>query len=355
MRVILAATVLSALSLALHSPSLADESQSDRVRDLIAQTAEKLSNDDLSPDQKADAINRLRELLNRQAPPRERGEARPVEWPEREREMDRQRQQQVFERVEQARREFDEALRSLESLPGQRFAGPPPGDRRGQDSDRRGDQPGRRDVGPRDQRDGRPMEPPRMPERPQGNFPFMQPPRFAIGIAFLPKERDSGEGIVIDRVMDGSPAAEAGLRKGDVVIVANDRELRDPQQLAEVVQKTGQEGRDIQLKVRRDDEMLDLSLRPRMSTEQDFPPGFGSISIWEMIPGQPPVMRNQLPPAVMPFAMGQHDHEMERLRRRMETMQRQIDLLREQVNQGSEQPQSRESAEPKPDSSAEDI
>jgi hypothetical protein len=355
MRVILVATVLSALSLVLPAPSHADENQFDKARDMVAETAEKLNNDDLSAEEKIDAINRLREWLNRQAPPRERGEARPSERPERERELDRQRQAELFERVEQARREFDEAIRRLESLPPrQGFAGPP-GGRRGPDSDRRGFEPDRRDIGPRDQRDASPMEPPRMSDRPLGNFPFMQPPRFAIGIAFQPKESDAREGMVVDRVMERSPAEEAGLRKDDVVIAANDRELGDPQQLAEMVQRSGQEGREIRLKVRRDDETFDLSVRPRLSSEQDFPPGFGSISLWEMTPGQPPVLRNQMPPGAMPFAMGQHERQMEKLRRQMETMQRQIDLLREQVNQQNESPKSRESSEAKPDPSAEDI
>lgn len=365
MRVILFAIVLATISLVLHAPSDADEIQPDKLRDLIAETAEKLSNDDLSPDEKADVINRLRELLNRQSPPRERGEARPGDWPDRDREMDRQRQQQIFERLEQARREFDEAIRNLESLPPrQGLVGPPPGERRGQASDGRGDQPGRRDAGPRDQRDGQPMEPPRMPDRPLGNFPFMQPPRFSIGIAFLPKESELGVGIVVDRVMERSPAAEAGLRNNDVIIAANDRELREPQQLAELVQRAGQEGRDIRLKIRRADEMLDLTLRPQLSPEQNFPPGLGSISVWEMIPGQPPVMRNQLPPGLTPFVTGQQEHEMEQLRRRMETMQRQIDQLREQVNQRSENPtpprraiprEQAEPREPKTDRTSEDI
>jgi len=370
MRVILVAAVLLALVPVLPTPSRADENQSDKVRDMVTETAAKLNNDDLSPEEKIDAVNRLREWLNRQAPPRERAEARPRERAERERELDRQRQAELFERVEQARREFDEASRRLESLPPrQGFAGPPPGDRRGPERDRRGPErdrrgperdpsshePDRRDIGPRDQGDVRPMEPPRMPDRPLGNFPFMQPPRFAIGIAFQPKENESSEGMVVDRVMERSPAEEAGLRKDDVIIAANDRELGDPQQLAEMVQRSGQEGREIRLKVRRDDETFDLSVRPRLSAEQDFPPGVGSISVWEMIPGQPPVLRNQMPPGPMPFAMGQHERQMEKLRRQMETMQRQIDLLREQVNQQNESPESRESSEAKPDPSAEGI
>jgi len=362
MRVIFVATVLSALSLVLHAPSYADEGQPDKVRDLVAETAEKLSNDELSPDEKAEAINRLRELLNREAPQRDRAAARPSDRPEREREIGREQQERGFELLEQARGEFDEAIRRLESIPRQQgFTGPPPGERRGEDRDRRGDQFGRREAGPGDERDARPMEPPRMPNRPFGNFLAMQPPRFAIGIALLPKESDSGEGIVIDRVMEKSPAEVAGLRKDDVVISADNRELGDPQQLAEMVQKAGAEGRDIQLIVRREGETFDLSLRPQVSPEQDFPPGVGSISIWDRMPGQPPVLQNQLPPGVMPLAMGQHEREMEKLRRRMETMQRQIDVLRDQVNKRSEAPEPRkqakprESAEPKADPSAADI
>jgi len=304
-------TALSALLLAPPVLVQADEGVSDKVRDRVAEAAEKLGNDNLSPEAQRDAIDRLRQFLNQDAQQRDR--------PRRD------------------------------------------GERRGEDIDRRGQQPDRRDAGPRDGRDGRPMEPPRMPERPLGNFPMMQPPRFAIGVAFQPKTREDDEGFVVERVLERSPAEEAGLRQEDRVIAANDRELRDPQQLAEMVQKAGQEGREIRLKVRRGDEMLDLSLRPRLSPEQDFPPGFGSISGWEMRPGQPPVLRNQPPPGAMPFAMGQHAREIEQLRRQMETLQRQIDDLRDQMNRRGETPEPGEPAErrrsavPKPDPAAEDI
>lgn len=337
MRVFFIATALSALLLARPLPVQADEGLAGEVRDMVAEAAEKLGNDNLSPEEKRDAINRLRQFLNQDALQRDR--------PGRDTEIARDQPQRALERMEQAHREFDEAMRRLESIPRQRFDGPPQGERRGEDIDRRGQQPDRRDAGARD------------PERPLGNFPFMQPPRFAIGIAFAPKERDSGEGIVVERVRERSPAEEAGLRKDDLVIAANDQELRDPQQLAEMVQKAGQEGREIQLKVRRGDEMLDLSLRPRLSPEQDFPPGFGSISVWD-----------RMPPGAMPFAMGQPEREieqlnrqMEQLRRQMEVMQRAIDRTRDQVNRRGEAPEPgqqgerRQSAEPKPGPVAEDI
>jgi len=335
MRVFFIATVLSAFLLAPPLPAQADEGPSDNVRDMVAEAAEKLRNDNLSPEAQRDAINRLRQFLNEDALQRDR--------PGRDSEVARNQQQRALELAEQSRRAFDEAMRRLESIPRQGFDGPPQGERRGErrgeDIDRRSQQPDRRDAGPRDGRDGRPMKPPRMPERPLGNFPLMQPPRFAIGIAFAPKERDSGEGIVVGRVMERSPAEEAGLRQDDLVIAANDRELREPQQLAEMVQEAGREGREIRLKVRRGDERLDLSLRPRLSPEQDFPPGFGA----------------------MPFAMGRPEREIEQLRRQVETMQRQIDVLRDQMNRRGETPEPgkqggrRQSAEPKPDPVAEDI
>jgi len=358
MRVIFIATVLSAFSLVLVAPNYADETQSDRVRDLIAEAGKLLNSDALSPEDRVDAINQLRELLNRSESRRERAESAPSDRQAREREMDRQRQEHVFERLEQTRRVFDEAIRRLESIPRQEFDGPTQGERRGEDIDRRGQQPDRRDAG---RRDGRPMEPPRMPERPLGNFPLMQPPRFAIGIAFQPKAREDDEGMVVERVMERSPAEEAGLRQDDRVIAANDRELRDPQQLSEMVQKAGQAGREIRLKVRRGDEMLDVALRPRLSPEQDFPPGLGSISAWEIRPGQPPMLLNQLPPGVIPFAMGRPEREIEQLRRQVETMQRQIDVLRDQMNGRAETPEPgkprerRQAEEPKPDPAAEDI
>lgn len=355
MRKILIATILSAFSLVLVIPSYADENQSDRVRDLIAETAKVLNDDAVSPGDKADAINRLREQLNSGEPRRERAEAAPSDRQVREREMDRQRQDQLFERLEQARREFDEAIRRLESLPRQGRMGPPPtagtppGDRRGEDGERRMEQPDRRDgphdanprdANPSDQRDARPMEPPRFFSDPFGSIPNRQSPpqsrRFSIGIAFLATDDKSSDAATIDRVMEQSPAEEAGLRKGDVVVGANGRELSDPRELAEMVQKVGEEGREIQLKIRREDQELDFSLRPRLTPEQERPQGFGSISVWEMIPGQPPTLGRPFPPGGMPPGMGPNRGELEELRRQMETMQRQIDELRNQLNSREE-------------------
>lgn len=344
MRVIIVATVLSAISLVINAASNADEHPTDRVRDLVAETAKMLNNEEVSPDEKAAAIERLRDALNQSRPGRERPEAPPNDRQPREREMDRQRQDRVIEGLDQARREFDEALRRLESIPRREFENPTPRDRRGESFDRGGEQPNRRDFGPPDQRDGRPMEPPRMPDRSAGDFPNRQAPRFEIGIAFVPSDRESGEGIVVGRVMERSPADEAGLRNGDILIAADNENLRDPQQLAGMVQKAGQEGRDIQLKVRRNDENLELSLRPRLSNEPNFPPGFGAISAWEMIPGQPPILGNPFPPRAMPFPVPPHAGEIESLRREMEAMQRkmqsQIDDLRNQMNQRGEKPRS---------------
>jgi hypothetical protein len=136
--------------------------------------------------------------------------------------------------------------------------------------------------------------------------------------------------------MERSPAEEAGLRKGDVVIGANGRAIADPNILAEMVQNIGKEGREIQLKIRREDQELELSLRPRLSPEQDMSQGFGSISVWEMIPGQPPTLGRPLPPGAMPFGMRPNSAgEIEELRRQIESMQRemqsQIDDLRNEL------------------------
>jgi C-terminal processing protease CtpA/Prc len=44
-----------------------------------------------------------------------------------------------------------------------------------------------------------------------------------------------GEGVLVNRVLEGSPAEKAGIEKGDVIVSVNDKSVRDPEQLYEAV------------------------------------------------------------------------------------------------------------------------
>ena len=60
-----------------------------------------------------------------------------------------------------------------------------------------------------------------------------------LGVAVRPVTPESAEsaglkdqkGVVIDSVVEGSPAAKAGVQKGDVIVAVNDQAVAAPQEL----------------------------------------------------------------------------------------------------------------------------
>ena len=69
-------------------------------------------------------------------------------------------------------------------------------------------------------------------------------------------------GALIQSVVPDSPAEEAGLRRGDLVIAANDLLVSDPQALLEQVDKA-EIGEPFSLKIMRDTRELSLSVKPQ--------------------------------------------------------------------------------------------
>jgi regulator of sigma E protease len=72
---------------------------------------------------------------------------------------------------------------------------------------------------------------------------------------------------VIGRVADGSPAASAGLRTGDVVVGANGRPVRHWEDMERAIAASG--GRPVQLTVRRDGAEQTLTVTPQLTTVRD--------------------------------------------------------------------------------------
>jgi len=62
---------------------------------------------------------------------------------------------------------------------------------------------------------------------------------------------DTDEGILIDDVVDDSPAEEAGLKKGDVIVRYGGSGVSDVSKLTEMVRKT-EPGSDVEIRVLRD-------------------------------------------------------------------------------------------------------
>ena len=68
-------------------------------------------------------------------------------------------------------------------------------------------------------------------------------------------------GALVQAVLPDSPAERAGLRRGDLVIGADDREIDSPQYLLEKVEQS-QIGRQFDLKVLRNSKEIKLSIKP---------------------------------------------------------------------------------------------
>jgi len=92
-----------------------------------------------------------------------------------------------------------------------------------------------------------------------------------------------GDGVLVTRVIDDSPADRAGLRKGDILVSFNSRTLSSPDQLRELVTDAGP-GRTVALRIVRDGEKRTLSAELSARDVDDSTPS------WEApTPPTPPV------------------------------------------------------------------
>ena len=82
----------------------------------------------------------------------------------------------------------------------------------------------------------------------------------------------SGRGVLINRVITGSPADRAGLRKGDVITSINSRNVESPSELASVVRDLGV-GRTVSVGIMRDGarRSLSVTLAARSEDEESAP------------------------------------------------------------------------------------
>ncbi len=88
----------------------------------------------------------------------------------------------------------------------------------------------------------------------------------------------SSSGAVVSAVTDGSPADEAGVRAGDVVVEFDGETVRSARQLTRLVQETPP-GRAAGITVRRDGARLELEITPvdRLAPTDDFRGPLGRI------------------------------------------------------------------------------
>jgi serine protease Do len=79
------------------------------------------------------------------------------------------------------------------------------------------------------------------------------------------------KGVLITSVMPGTPAANAGLRQGDVITSVNDQQIQDPQQLRDAIHQAGV-GKEVGLKAMRGQNSMDFKARLEEAPVDFFTP-----------------------------------------------------------------------------------
>ena len=69
-----------------------------------------------------------------------------------------------------------------------------------------------------------------------------------------------GDGVLVSRVRDDSPADQAGIRKGDIIVSLNSRTMRSPDELTSTIQKS-KVGQNVSVAIWRNGERRSMSVR----------------------------------------------------------------------------------------------
>lgn len=119
----------------------------------------------------------------------------------------------------------------------------------------------------------------------------------------LPKDA----GVLVESVMPGSPAAEAGIRQNDIIVTANSRNVSSLETLKAEVAKAGSEGKSMNLEVIQRGKKAVLKVTPR---------GPEAPAAKSDRPDQSPAMRPMI-----------------EIQRRLEAQQKEIEALRREVRE----------------------
>ncbi|MDH3648949.1 MAG: PDZ domain-containing protein [Saprospiraceae bacterium] len=96
-----------------------------------------------------------------------------------------------------------------------------------------------------------------------GDMPFFNPqgrvksgPRLGVQIQSM----ETQKGVLVNEVIEGSAAAEAGIQIGDVILSANEQTINEPSDLVEIINNLDLPA-DLLISVLRDDQYLDISVK----------------------------------------------------------------------------------------------
>lgn len=96
-------------------------------------------------------------------------------------------------------------------------------------------------------------------------------PRWLVGLVVNPLDPalrahfdlPEGSGVVVESVMRGSPAAEAGIKTNDLIVTADGRKLSSLEDLRAAVEKAGSEGKAMKLDVIQRGKRSVVEVKPR--------------------------------------------------------------------------------------------
>jgi len=103
----------------------------------------------------------------------------------------------------------------------------------------------------------------------------------------------------IDEVTSGSPAEQAGLKKGDLVISIDGKDISKWEELREIIQNS--KGKELLLRVERDNEILELKITPRETIEKN---AWGEEIKAPIIGVRPPPIKEVYEKVGLPSAFG---------------------------------------------------
>jgi len=118
-----------------------------------------------------------------------------------------------------------------------------------------------------------------MPEK--GNLPMQEArvPQWIIGISVVPLEPfirehlgiEEGSGAKVSMVANDTPAANAGIVVNDIILTADGRKVATIEEMREVVEKCGKEGKAVALEFLHHGERRSVSLQPRSPKPPEAP------------------------------------------------------------------------------------